>query len=98
MSRSVGNATLADHFAAVAHQRGVPVTKPPSIPDGGQHIWRAFREISRARGGNGFGPNPLAWTEIDAWARLTGTLLEPWEVRAIREIDDVILAESTGEN
>jgi hypothetical protein len=50
-------------------------------------VWRAFLEIGSARGG-GFGPEPITWAGIEAWSRVTGTRLEPWEARLIRSLDD----------
>ena len=36
--------------------------------------------------GTGFGPSPLTWAEIDAYARCTGDLKEPWEFQTIRDM------------
>ena len=54
-------------------------------------VWMAFLELDAARGANGFGPNPLSYTEIDAWARLTGARLSAWEVSLLRDIDRVVI-------
>lgn len=32
---------------------------------------------------SGMGPLPLTYSELDAWSRLTGSILEPWEARAL---------------
>lgn len=63
-------------------------------PEIGAHqmdIWRAFCDLAGARSSNGYGPNPIAWTEIDAWLRVTGARLDAWEVRAIRRMDAAFL-------
>ena len=31
------------------------------------------------------GQRPLSWVELDAWARLTGAISEPWEARWLYE-------------
>jgi len=54
-------------------------------------LWGAFLSLSKARTGNGFGPNPLPYGEIDAWCRLMQTRLDPWEVDALRRLDDAYL-------
>lgn len=38
--------------------------------------------------------NPLTFTEIEAFGRLTRVQLTPWEVRLIERLDDVALAPS----
>jgi hypothetical protein len=39
------------------------------------------------RGSNGFGFLPIGHLEIDAWQRITGNSLAPWELRAINAMD-----------
>lgn len=41
--------------------------------------------------GAGYAPNPLSWPEIEAWARVSGVRLEPWESAALSQMDDVRL-------
>lgn len=62
----------------------------PRIPAGLQHVWEWFGELSAARSGNGSGANPIAFSEIDAWARLTGRTPEVREVRAIMALDQAL--------
>lgn len=48
-----------------------------------------------------WGPEPIAYSEIDAWARLTGRRLDPVEVLAIVKMDGAELKKLTadkGEN
>lgn len=61
-------------------------------PDQVEYLWRWFGEISLARGSSGWGPLPISYMEIDAWSRLTSTVLEPWEVDAIRRLDMIYLS------
>lgn len=65
----------------------------PPIPAAVQHIWDWFCELSASRSGNGMGANPIAWTEIEAWARLTGRLLAPRDVQAIAALDQAFFTE-----
>jgi hypothetical protein len=39
------------------------------------------------RGSNGFGFLPISHLEIDAWQRITGSSLAPWELRALNAMD-----------
>ena len=41
------------------------------------------------------GVKRIEFSEIDAWARLTGETPKPWEVRLLRRMDDVITAKIT---
>lgn len=54
-------------------------------------MWEFFNELQTGRTSNGFGPNPLSFSEIESWARLTGRKVAPWEVRAIKQVDAVYL-------
>jgi hypothetical protein len=55
------------------------------------HIVGWYGELSGARSGNGFGPNPIAYAEIYAWARLTRRELLPLEIALLRAIDTSFL-------
>jgi hypothetical protein len=45
------------------------------------------------RGNNGFSLNPLSWPEIDAFTRLSGVNLEPWEIEIIEHLDSLFLTQ-----
>lgn len=57
-----------------------------------------FRELSRGRGSSGFGPNPLSWSDLEAWAARMGRNPAPWEVGALFMLDEawcrIAMAES----
>lgn len=90
--RAVGKqGAVGDHLAA-AKRQGAAVTDAPDIPSEMVYLWEHYRNLSRSRGGNGFGPNPIGWPDIEAYDRLTRSYLEVWEVKAIRAMDDLFLA------
>ena len=60
----------------------------PECPPAAAYLWQWYMEIAAARGGSGFGPNPLSFTEIEAWSRLTGNRPGPWETGTLRAFDD----------
>jgi hypothetical protein len=49
-------------------------------------------DLHSARGSNGFGINPLSYTEIDAWNRITCAGLTAQEVKIIKRLDMIYLA------
>jgi hypothetical protein len=50
-----------------------------------------FRELAQGRTGNGFGPNPIGWTEMRDWSILTATTLSPLDVEVLRGLDGLYL-------
>jgi hypothetical protein len=56
------------------------------------YLWRWFRELSVVRGSNGWGPNPISFREIEAWAGLTGTIITGVEVQMIMVLDSLFIA------
>lgn len=62
-----------------------------AVPSAVAHLVDWFWELDNSRQGNGSGPNPLAWSDIEAWTRLMGITPEPWELRALQQMDHVQL-------
>lgn len=99
MVQTVGKATLADHLAVVARMTGRSLNDNlPKLPREMRYLWRAFTSLHRARGSNGWGPSPIAWSEIESFCRLTGVALDPWEVEAIRALDEAFLDTAAAAN
>lgn len=42
----------------------------------------------------GMGPQPLTWTDLDAWQRCSGVVLQPWQSELLRHLSGQYLAES----
>ena len=61
----------------------------PRPPEGSGILWGAFLALSRARTCGPAGPNPISFTEIEAWSRLTRTPLEPQHVEIITAMDAI---------
>lgn len=57
------------------------------------HVWRMFLRLSSRRGSNGFGVNPISWSEIDAFVRNSRVKVAPWEIEVIEMLDDLFRAE-----
>lgn len=56
------------------------------VPLYADHVWEWFWEIEQTRNAE-TQYQPLSFTEIAAWSQLTGEVLNPWEVRAIKFMD-----------
>ncbi len=63
----------------------------PVVPDAGRGLWGIFTQLSGARGFHQYGPNPISFAEIEAWARLTRTPLQPHHVQIIKAMDAAFL-------
>lgn len=63
----------------------------PNIPEAGWLLWAFFVELSAVREGNGFGPNPISHSQIEAWARLHGWPIRSHHIAIIRALDDTWL-------
>ena len=92
MASDTGGAALGDHYAAMVRSGRRAAPKPPELPRGATQIWNAFAELHAARGGSGFGPLPISYAEIESYLRVSGERLAPWEVKALRGLDDQWLA------
>lgn len=59
----------------------------PGCPFGLEYLWEWYIEVSAVRTGNGFDANPITWTELDAWCRMTRRQLLPFERHAFGALD-----------
>jgi hypothetical protein len=78
-----GNAARVDLLRAEIKQKPLPIAAYP--------VWLAFCRLSGRRGGTGFGPSPIGWLEIEAYQRLAGIRLSPWEIEMIEMLDRLYL-------
>jgi hypothetical protein len=58
----------------------------PELPKEGRATWATFLELHQTRS-SGMGIGAITYTEIDAWQRVTGIDLDPWEIVAIKALD-----------
>lgn len=93
LKRQDDGATLRDHLLA-AERAGatVPELEGPPLPACLAYLWAWFVELSSARGGTGMGGvNPIGYQELAAWAGLRGISPTPFELEAIRRLDEALL-------
>lgn len=55
------------------------------------HVWQWFGELSRGRT-CGMATNPITWSDLDAWARLTGVRPTPLELELIYALDEALFS------
>ena len=61
------------------------------LPESMVFLWRYFIDLHNRRTSNGFGVNPIQYSEILAYFTLLGLLPEDWELTAITRLDGVAL-------
>jgi hypothetical protein len=81
---------LRDRLVAAlrAHLAGAP----PVVPEGGEAFWDAFVALSATRTYGFAGPNPISYTEIEAYMRIYRWPLAPHHIHVIRAMDAAWLA------
>ena len=70
----------------------------PTLPRAGAHIWVAFKALHATRDEGMAGPKGISYLEIEAWEGKAGFPLRPWEVRALKMMDEAFLAFAEAEN
>src|SRR5258708_17220739 len=71
--------TLRAHLESASRQSRTPAKglRGPECPPLLVDLWGAFLELDRARRHGGFGPEPLAYSDIESRSRLTARRLSP---------------------
>jgi hypothetical protein len=87
-ARLPDGSTLRQHLQAAGATDPRLTAMPPAGCDG---IWRAFCDLNAARP-VGMGAGAVPPSEIDAWQRLHGVRLSPWEVETLMLMDRAALA------
>lgn len=74
-----------------------PTGPEAEIPPTGNHIWEWFWLLNNRRQYSQNGPQALTFSEIDAWRRLTGTLVTAEEIRILIAMDAAYISETADE-
>ena len=61
----------------------------PTLPPEALHLWGVFVDLDESRPQGLSAPGAILYQELEARSRMTGDVLEPWEVRAIRMLDRI---------
>lgn len=92
-SGSAGS-TIRDQLKLVWKNTGI---KPKELDDlielpaSCLQVWNAFCDLNAARGSNGFGVNPLNYTEIKSYFDLLGIQPDEAEIKLIKQFDNAAL-------
>jgi hypothetical protein len=73
----------ADIAAGILTEDAIPDTSVPWCAEHLMAIWNDLRMAAR----DGAGQAAVTFTEIESYCRLTGTVVEPWEARALVSMD-----------
>jgi hypothetical protein len=65
----------------------------PPLPVPARLTWNWYWRIRRRKGSSGFGPSPIEWPDIDAFARHARVTFTDWDLEIIEMLDDVYLSE-----
>lgn len=57
------------------------------MPGEAAYLWDWYLEFSMLRGSSGFGPAASSWSDMMAWAQLTGRRLSIWQTRVLASLD-----------
>ena len=62
-----------------------------SLPYSYYYVWKAFIELDGSRSSNGFGVNPIPYSEIYSYSKLNNIEFDEWELIALKKFDSVVL-------
>lgn len=62
------------------------------LPESCYQVWKWFIDLHNTRGSNGFGVNPISYTEIKNYFDLMYIKPEEWEVSLIKQFDNAALS------
>lgn len=99
MAGAAGLGSQAEHLASYERQTGRKLKAPPEakrlveepeFPTLLTYVWEWFGELGKRRSYHAAGPNPLTWSELEAWSRMTGTEPTHRECLLLFRLDDVV--------
>jgi len=64
------------------------------LPEEAEVAYATFLELAAARSSNGWGPSAISYLDIKSWSDLYGVELSPWDIKAIRMLDQLYLSAS----
>lgn len=88
----MGNSgSLRDQLNSVWRQTGIKpkeLEELKELPESCNQVWKWFIDLNNSRYSNGFGVNPLSYSDIKAYIDLIGIDIEEWELHLIKRIDN----------
>ena len=74
-----------------AKRYNATVPEEPEVPEQVDHVWSWFWQLSEKRQRGFDSPNPISYSDVESWARLTNNYILPEEVEAIMALDSAYL-------
>jgi hypothetical protein len=93
LSERMEGGTLRQHLQQLHAQTGqLDPELAEELPAEAAALWGAYLQLSASRA-RGFGPSAITYVEIEAWQRLQGVQLTPWELDTLTAMDLAAMAE-----
>lgn len=54
-------------------------------------VWKFFIDLHNARDGNGFGANPISYSDMYSYFKLIDIQPDDWEIETVRKLDMIAL-------
>lgn len=89
-ARQADGHSLREHLQAAARAGDVDERLVAQPPAAGAQVWEAFAELSASRPA-GMGLSAVPHSELEAWQRLHGVRLTPWEIETLMAMDRAAL-------
>lgn len=64
----------------------------PELPSSCYEVWGWFLNLNESRSSNGFGFNPITYSDVDSFFRLKQIQPEQWEVDLVKRLDREVLS------
>lgn len=61
------------------------------LPESCHQVWKWFIDLNNSRSSNGFGVNPISYSDIKAYVDLASIDIEEWELQLIKQFDNEAL-------
>jgi hypothetical protein len=85
---------LRDQLNSVWRQTGVKpkeLEELKELPESCRQVWKWFIDLNNSRSSNGYGVNPLSYSDIKAYLDMISIDVEEWELNLIKRIDNEAL-------
>lgn len=85
---------MRDQLNSVWRQTGVKpkeLEELKELPESCQQVWKWFIDLNNSRSSNGYGVNPISYSDIKAYFDLIAVEAEDWELELIKRIDNEAL-------
>lgn len=89
-----GGETLRAQLISVERQlkkKDPRLENPGPVPDLVSNVWNTFWDLNSSRSNGENGPGPISYVELSSYLTLCQETLDPWEVDAIRGLDQTYL-------